>query len=64
MQTKAYRVIVTDEQISHDPEYLAEKLRHWLRAVPLKRRVMSDPAIDAASLPELVEEMSRLHRRK
>jgi hypothetical protein len=61
--TKDYRVIVTDEQINLDPDYLTERLRDSLRAVPVKRRIMSDPAVNAAALPELVEEMLRLHDR-
>jgi hypothetical protein len=60
LRTEGFRVVVTDEEVGKSPQDLTEKLRRHLRAVPQKRRAMPDPAVDSASLPELVEETFRV----
>jgi hypothetical protein len=60
LRTKNYSVIVTAEEIGRSPDYLTAALRQFLRSVPAKPRALSDVALDAASLPDLVEEMFRV----
>jgi hypothetical protein len=53
------RVVVTDEAVGEFAQQLADSLRRHLTRVPLKRRRLDDTALEGASLPELVEEVSR-----
>jgi len=50
------QTVVTDDVLGIAPEFLADRLRYYLRAVPPTRRTLDDQALDKATLAELVDE--------
>jgi hypothetical protein len=56
------RVVVTDDIIRSEPEYLTAKLRSYLHRVPRRKRTMDDETIDTSELQELIGEIDRIER--
>lgn len=54
-------VVISETPIGEDEGYLRSRLRDALAYVPMQRRRISLPDIGVASLPQLVDEFTRLN---